>query len=217
MLAKQSQSKVDITEQKLLGMIGSGVLPAGQWLKQHELAAVLKTSVTPVREALQRLEAAGVVVNIPYQGVKVSEISAEELRQIYLAHSLLQSEAVRLYVPKITEKEIKAALKHHKKIESLIKKKAYDRISEFNQRMHMVICGATHFSFLGKMIAFLWKQNPRDVFLVMPERAVLSITEHEAILQAITQRKANLAARLVKRHFLEVGRSLAGDGELYQP
>ncbi|MBN1106139.1 MAG: GntR family transcriptional regulator [Deltaproteobacteria bacterium] len=216
-LLKPSQSKVDITEQKLLSMICSGLLPAGQWLKQHELAATLETSVTPLREALRRLEAAGVVVNVPYQGVKVSEISREKLRQIYLVHSLLQSEAVRLYVSRITEEEMKVAYRHHKKIESLIEKKAYDKISEFNQKMHMIICGAEHFSFLGNMIASLWKQNPKDVFTVMPERAILSAAEHEAILQAIAEKKADLASKLVKRHFLGVGRSLAGDGELYEP
>lgn len=211
---KLSQSKVDSTEQKLLSLISSGELPAGQWLKQQELAMLLETSVTPLREALRRLEADGLVVNIPYQGVKVSEVSPEELRQLYLVQSSLQSEAVRLYVPRITKKEIDEAQKIHSTISKLIEKESYKRISELNQRFHMIICGTSHFLFLGKIIRYLWKQNPRDVFQVMPARAVLSVGEHEAILGAVSDRNAGLAAKLVKSHFLGVSRSLVGDGSL---
>lgn len=207
-LRRPVESKVDETERKLRDMIRSGALQAGQWLKQQDLAWSLNTSITPVREALRRLEVAGLVVTIPYQGARVSEIPPEEIREIYLVHALLQSEAVRLYVPLIGDDEIRKARRLNEQMHDCVRNGDFDRVKSLNEEMHLVLCGTSHFTFLGRMIHFLWKQNPRDKFRSSPDWAPLSVNQHRQIIEAVSNRQAEAAAALVKEHFLSVGRSL---------
>ena len=208
-----AESKVDETERELLEMIRSGSLPAGQWLKQQDLANILNTSITPVREALRRLEVSGLVVSVPFQGVRVSEIPPEHIREIYLVHGLLQSEAVRLYVPKISQEEITAAQRLNDQMRVSVSKGELNALKELNEKMHMLLCGESHFTFLTKMIRFLWVQNPKDKFQVAPDYAAISIREHDNILEAFSNRQADLAAALVKEHFIRVGRVLVEQGD----
>jgi len=208
-----AESKVDETEKELLEMIRSGSLPAGQWLKQQDLANILNTSITPVREALRRLEVSGLVVSVPFQGVRVSEIPPEHIREIYLVHGLLQSEAVRLYVPKISQEEITAAQRLNDQMRVSVSKGELNALKELNEKMHMLLCGESHFTFLTKMIRFLWVQNPKDKFQVAPDYAAISIREHDNILEAFSNRQADLAAALVKEHFIRVGRVLVEQGD----
>ncbi|MBN1105427.1 MAG: GntR family transcriptional regulator [Deltaproteobacteria bacterium] len=207
-LRKQVESKVDETERKLRDMIRSGALPAGQWLKQQDLALSLNTSITPVREALRRLEVAGLVVTIPYQGARVSDIPPQEIREIYLVHALLQSEAVRLYVPLITDEEIRKARKLNEQLQACVRGADFDQAKTLNEEMHLTLCGTSHFPFLGKMIRFLWKQNPRDKFRSAPDSSLESVKQHRQIIEAVSNRQAEAAAALVKEHFVSVGRSL---------
>lgn len=205
---KLQKSKVDVIEERLTKMINSGALISGQWLKQQKLANMLDTSIIPLREALRRLEAFGLVVNAPYRGVRVSEISREEISQIYLAHALLQSEAARLYISKITNREIAEAHKLNDRMRECVRTGNYEKIKQLNQRMHLILCGASHFTFFGKLIRFLWRQFPRDVFLVLPDRAYISVQEHEEILAAFSNREPELASKRIKEHFISVRRSL---------
>ncbi len=210
---KPAESKVDETERELLEMIRSGNLPAGQWLKQQDLATTLNKSITPVREALRRLEVAGLVVSVPYQGMRVSDIPPEQIREIYLVHALLQSEAARLYVPKISHTEITEARRLNDQMRVYVSKGDLNTLKELNEKMHLLLCGESHFTFLGKMIRFLWMQNPKDKFQVAPDHAVISIKEHDNILEAFSNRQADLAAALVKEHFIRVGRDLVAQGD----
>ena len=205
---KSTESKVDETERELMEMIRSGNLPAGQWLKQQDLANILNTSITPVREALRRLEVAGLVVSVPYQGVRVSDIPPEQIKEIYLVHALLQSESARLYVPKISDTEITEARRLNEKMGVCVSKGDLSALKELNEKMHMILCGESHLTFFGKMIRFLWMQNPKDKFQVAPDHAAISIKEHDSILDAFSNRQADLAAALVKEHFISVGCSL---------
>jgi DNA-binding GntR family transcriptional regulator len=209
---KPAESKVDETERELMEMIRSGNLPAGQWLKQQDLANILNTSITPVREALRRLEVSGLVVSVPFQGVRVSEIPPEHIREIYLVHALLQSEAARLYIPKISNREIKEASHLNDQMRDYVSKGDLNALKELNEKMHLLLCGESHFTFLSKMIRFLWMQNPKDKFQVAPDHAAISIKEHDHILEAFSNRQADLAAALVKEHFIRVGRVLVAQG-----
>jgi DNA-binding GntR family transcriptional regulator len=74
----------------------SGDLPAGSRLRVRDLAEQVGTSVMPVREAIRRLEEAGLAEREPHKGAVVKGLTLQELVHVYGVRRLLEGEAARL-------------------------------------------------------------------------------------------------------------------------
>lgn len=81
--------------ERIRSNIIDGSLPPGRQLNESELAASFGVSRGPVREALQRLIQEGLLRSEPHRGVFVPVMSPEDIEDIYLARSALESAAVR--------------------------------------------------------------------------------------------------------------------------
>ena len=86
--------------------IVSGELPPGTVLRQEQLSERFAVSRTPIREALRRLAALGLVSFVPNRGVRVRTLSHEELREAFLVRAELESLATELAAPKMTEDDL---------------------------------------------------------------------------------------------------------------
>ncbi len=84
----------------------SGVLGPGARLRQEELAEVFGTSRIPVREALRALEYEGLVSSEPHRGFTVTALDADDVEEVYALRILLESEAVRLALPLLTDEDL---------------------------------------------------------------------------------------------------------------
>ena len=86
--------------------IMSGDLPAGTRLRIRDLAAQVGTSVMPVREAIRRLEEAGLAERVPHKGAVVKGLTLAELVHVYDVRRLLEVEAARLGSQRIGSADI---------------------------------------------------------------------------------------------------------------
>lgn len=85
----------------------SGAIQPGERLRQEELAEVFETSRIPVREALRALEYEGLVTSEPHRGFTVTTLDADHVDEIYELRILLESQAVRLAVPLLTDEDLR--------------------------------------------------------------------------------------------------------------
>jgi DNA-binding GntR family transcriptional regulator len=83
----------------------SGELPAGSRLRIRDLAAQVGTSVMPVREAIRRLEEAGLAEREPHKGAVVKGLTLEELVHVYGVRRLLEGDAARLGAERISPED----------------------------------------------------------------------------------------------------------------
>lgn len=81
----------------------SGELPAGSRLRIRDIAEQVGTSVMPVREAIRRLEEAGLAERSPHKGAVVRTHSLEELIHVYEVRRILEVAAARAGAPLIDE------------------------------------------------------------------------------------------------------------------
>jgi DNA-binding GntR family transcriptional regulator len=88
--------------------IMSGGMPAGYRLRIRNIAAQVGTSVMPVREAIRRLEEAGLAERVPHKGAVVKGLTLEELTHVYQVRTLLEVEAARLGAPHVTPSGVAA-------------------------------------------------------------------------------------------------------------
>ncbi len=79
-----------------------GEFPPGTWLRQDELAAQLGVSKIPVREALHRLAAIGLLRFEPNRGAVVPDLSAAEAEENFGLRRAIEPELLRRAVPRLT-------------------------------------------------------------------------------------------------------------------
>ncbi|MCX5494029.1 GntR family transcriptional regulator [Kaistia dalseonensis] len=111
-----SADRPNLTEQvyeQLIDLLIRGELRPGDVITERRMAEQLNASRTPIREALGRLEAEGLVYKQPNRGVTVSPFSTEAFVEILNVRQLLEAEAARLAAGRIPPERlaiIRAAL-----------------------------------------------------------------------------------------------------------
>jgi DNA-binding GntR family transcriptional regulator len=96
----------EIVLSSLRDAVLSGVFEPGARLRQEELADIFSTSRIPVREALRALEYEGLVRSEPHRGFTVTRLDADEVEEVYDLRILLESHAVRLALPLLTDEDL---------------------------------------------------------------------------------------------------------------
>ena len=86
--------------------IVSGELAPGTVLRQEQLSEQFNVSRTPVREALRRLAALGLVSFVPNRGVRVRTISREDLHEAFMVRAELESLATEVAATRITPEQL---------------------------------------------------------------------------------------------------------------
>ena len=104
-------TKADDIALALEEAIVSGEIPPGSTLRQEHLSEQFQVSRTPVREALRRLAALGLVSFEPNRGVRVRMLSRDEIREAFMVRAELESLATEIATPKMTEDDL-AELEH---------------------------------------------------------------------------------------------------------
>jgi DNA-binding GntR family transcriptional regulator len=107
-MKSNSKSKKTIVYENLKKRIITHALKPGDPLNESLLSKELKTSKTPVREALQQLQKEGLVENIPNKGSFVSRISFQDIREIFEIREILECEAIKRAATKVDLSKIKA-------------------------------------------------------------------------------------------------------------
>lgn len=96
---------VAIVHERLRRDILSGEIPAGE-TSQLALARELEVGRTPLREALRMLQHEGLVISEPNRRVRVADLSAEDVEQLYSMRIALEAMAVRVTVPEFGSAEV---------------------------------------------------------------------------------------------------------------
>jgi DNA-binding GntR family transcriptional regulator len=194
--------------QQLEEMIFTGQLRPGEKLEEAMIAARFGVSRTPVREAIQRLVATGMVEVRRRKGTIVTQLTMPRLIGMIEMMAELDILAARLAARRATLEErngLKDILARSR--ESVGDQKAYTRL---NREFHWALYAATHNHYLEDVALRTWKvlQPYRNFRLDQPGRRQRSIAEHEAIYEAIRTSDGDLAARHMGSH-VKVGGVIA--------
>ena len=189
---------------RLRDEIIQGKMRPNERLIAADLAERLNTSRTPIREALQLLEAEQLVVAVK-RGYVVREHTKEEIVEIYEVRAALEGMAARLAAQKTgtsAYKEIEAIGAHR---DSLIASNDRKLIVDLNDEFHAAIFTACGNSRLDRIN----RSNSQHFFnyriseLYTKEETKISIKGHALILKAIKNHDADQADAAAQEHVLE--------------
>lgn len=193
------RSTPSVVAEVLREAILRGILSAGQQLRQEEIARQLGVSHIPVREALRQLEAEGLVRLRPYRGFEVSELSPEEVEELYEIRIPLECQALRLALPRLTDQDLEQAQAVLDAIDAEEDPSAW---SELNTHFHAILYAPSRRQRLLNLIRTLRTNVDRylRLYISVMQRKAYSQREHRAILEAVRRRDEARALRALQEH-----------------
>ena len=198
-------SVVDQVYTAIRERITSGSLPRGARVHQEDLAEELGVSRTPVREALRRLAAEGLVEMRTNRGARVADVDQHGMRVSYEARTVIEPGAARLAAGQRLEEPLarmRAAVAAQRR--SL---RNVQRSFEANREFHLALAAASGNEFLSQFAERLWVARIGETIyerqVQTQERMLLDVREHEQILEAIEAGDGRRAESLTRRHLAD--------------
>lgn len=187
---------------ELRRLLLTGELAPGQPIRQDALADLLGVSRVPIREALKILEGEGQVEYRPRRGYIVSELSVDDLSEIYRLRRLLETEAARQAVKLITDEEIAALEAAEAEVEAAGAAEDVVAIATANRRFHFIVFEAARMPHLLTLLTRLWDATAayRSVYYGSDERRRRFEEEHWSIINAVRARDARDLVKLLNVH-----------------
>lgn len=200
-------STSEIIAKHLREAIISGQLAEGEPVRQDDIAQAFNVSKIPVREALKRLEAEGLVDFHRNRGALVTRISEPELAQMFEVRVLLEVKAIRLAVPNMTEETFARA---EAICAEFVGEDDIGRWAELNWELHACLYEPAQRPFLVNLIRSIHDKIERYLRMQMSLSAGKDRADHEHkdIVAACRARDVELVARLIETHINGVCQSL---------
>ncbi|MEM9476928.1 MAG: GntR family transcriptional regulator [Pseudomonadota bacterium] len=192
----QGQATYDV----LVAAIRSGDYAPGDRLRETEIAERLSLSRTPIREALRRLEADGIVEHRPRIGAAVRALSYAEVVELYEMRLVLERTAAELAARHAVSAEVDTLDALNAQIAECLSDSA--QAAAINQQFHQGLYRAGRNRFLMEatraMTNALLLLGPTT--LADEERIAVVCHQHQAIIDAIRSRDEEAAGAAAEAH-----------------
>ncbi|MEM6384144.1 MAG: GntR family transcriptional regulator [Pseudomonadota bacterium] len=202
---KGRRNTADRIEKALLSEITAGQIEPGERLDETRLASRFGASRTPVREALGRLRAQGVVEEGEGRGLRVAQYSREELAQMFEAMHEIEALCARLVAQRLTllaKSRLEAAQARCRDAAEAGDRVGYLRA---NEELHFEIYEATGNPYIRQIASeFRSRSGPfRAKKFATKEDLIASAVSHEVLLQKIFSANSNDAFDYMRKHMEE--------------
>jgi DNA-binding GntR family transcriptional regulator len=180
-------------------MIQERDLPSGQPIVEVQLAERLGISRTPLRQALQRLESEGLLQKLESRSYIVRRVDLKEYLQSLKVREILEGEAAALAVGRIDTADIARARANLRRVQAL---EPYDMLAHWksDDEVHDLFISACGNQVICDVLRSLRVTTKLFEIERLSERLEPDSHQHEAILDALTERDPDAARDAVINH-----------------
>jgi len=194
----------------------AGKYGPGDWLRQEDIASQMGVSMTPVREALDLLVAAGLAERVPYRGVRVREMSTKDIVEAYGMRLVLEAMIARDAAINITPQQVSGLKKILDEMKRHVKLNEMPKERQLSREFHAAIAEASGNDLLIKLYAVVANAFPDwllyEALYRIPDLLTGSVAqtfeEHTAILNSLIKHDVNKAVQTSIEHVLDSGKWL---------
>jgi DNA-binding GntR family transcriptional regulator len=185
----------------------AGIYKPGEKLTETFLANELEVSRTPIRDALLRLEAEGLVSLTPHKGIMVTKLTKKDVQDYYQIRTVLEGLAAKLAAENATDSELILFKEFFDSLEEVYEREraleSYKEIAKKNIELHQMICRMAKNDGLTKMLENL--SSPITLvrstnWNTFKDRKNQSMSEHREIAHAIFSKDGKLAQEKAEKH-----------------
>lgn len=196
------RKRAEIIADEIEGLIFDGTFSDAMRLDETQLADQFSVSRTPIREALQRLASSGLVEQIPRRGVFVRQPGPVELLEMFEVMAELEASAARFAATRISDEALRDLRASNTRCISAVATGDADDYYRENEKFHSTIYAQSGNTFLEQECLRLQKRlRPfRRVQLRLRGRLKQSMSEHEAIVDALDAGEGEKASEVMRSH-----------------
>jgi len=176
-------------------------LEPGSWIDELKLAAECGISRTPLREALKVLAVEGLVTMKVRRGAYVTEMSPDDVSQVYHLLALLESDAAGEVARHASDEQLAALRALHERLEK--QQRHHDAFFATNEAFHFKLLEIAGNRWRQQIVTDLRKvmKLNRHHSLFKQGRIAESLAEHRELMHALERRDARQVTRLMRHHF----------------
>lgn len=178
----------------------AGRFPRGARLKQQEIANLLQTSITPVREALKLLEAEGYVTGDSFRGATVAPFDLTASHETLTLRILLETQLVRGAVDKATAADIVDLRALGEDFARAFAAGDNEAARAANYRFHHRMFEIAGMPQTLHFVQILWARYPFDLINRLAGRVSRAAAEHEDLIQAMAAGDVATAMLATRQH-----------------
>jgi DNA-binding GntR family transcriptional regulator len=179
-------------------------LPPSSLIDEQRLTEELGIGRTPVREALRQLAAEKLVTIVPRRGTFVADISITDLHELWEVRWNLEGLAARLAAERINRRQLEQMKALFDDFDRVADEGGDKAFMDIDDRFHHLLYQATHNKFLEDVLKRLYTLSARLWYLslerVSHQVVREAIEEHTEVVQALEERDADEAERVIQRH-----------------
>ena len=207
LVSHANRSRVQLVRDELEEDIVNGRMAPGEQLHLEALVQRFGVSRTPVREALQQLEASGLVVVVPKRGTYVARVGMPELIQMFEVMAELEALCASLAARRVQAPALAEIAAAHSACEREAGSQDANAYYYANEQFHQLIYQACGNPFLVQQTTMLKNRlKPyRRLQLRLRNRIAQSLEEHRQIVNALQMGDGPTAARVARDHVLIQG------------
>jgi len=189
-------------QERIRDAIMNRLLMPGQRIDQNKLAEELQVSLVPVREALKGLEAEGLVTIIPRRGAFVTEISLDDLDDLYFARAVLEGETIAHAVQRMDGFDFTPLHELIERMQEATNRQDIKEFMELNREFHLMIYRVLENEHLLQAIITLWERSElyRYRYMFALRNTAVVHEEHRGLLAACEHGEAEQAKALAVQH-----------------
>ncbi len=201
----QSLTKNDFAYIQLRELILTGALEPGSPLQQGRLAEEMGVSTTPLREAIRRLNAEGLITLAAHRDARVAEVTQREAEDLFTVRQKLDPLAAELAATAHTEAEIEAILEAEARLTPLTVEGNIEALLA-HREFHRRIYHASHNEILIDMLERVWDKADRYRIIGLRRRGDSAeetervANEHHELTLAIQSREPERARKAMETH-----------------
>ncbi|MBW1699146.1 MAG: GntR family transcriptional regulator [Deltaproteobacteria bacterium] len=187
----------------LKASILNGTLSPGERIRELELSRWFNTSQGPVREALKLLEQEGLVTREPYKGTFISQITREEVNEVYALRILLESIAVRRFIGRVRKKDIETLRGFIDMMRQAAAEGDVPTLVEHDMMFHQYICETSG----SRVLLQIWMiihGKTRLASAIANRFHIKHLDEiaemHQPLLDSIAARHSSRALEIINEH-----------------
>jgi DNA-binding GntR family transcriptional regulator len=205
-IAKDGRKRQQLPEEVstyVRGLIVSGAVKPGEFLRMEPIAEAVGVSNTPVREGLLGLRSEGFVRLVPRRGFVVAPFTRQDVRDLFWAQAQFAGELAARAAARITPEQMDRLLATHELHERAIADGDLQRYSDLGHAFHRQINKAADSQRLGLLLKSIVKQLPSTFAVKIEGQVAATGDKHRRILAALQKRDADKARSLMAEHVLE--------------
>lgn len=206
MKRQERESLAEVAYRTLLGMILSHEMPGGSVIQERKLAQSMEISRTPMREALGRLEAEGLLVRLTERLMSVRVITLEDYLHSLDVRALIEPQAAYLAARVMSAAEIAHLQRELDALARHDDGNAEALHWAFDDLLHDMIGAKSGNPFLAEMIADMRRYTKIFERQTVPPRKKPGIEDHQRILAGLATQRPEKARDAMAEHIRNVRR-----------